>query len=73
METRRPPWNKFDTFLRRAAMIGVVLLVWTTIVAGTVASSFIISNVTNTHTTDVPAVDTWTGDQSQWDQTQSAN
>lgn len=33
----RPPWNFFDTFLRRAAMMGAVVLLWTVIVVGLLA------------------------------------
>jgi hypothetical protein len=34
VEVSRPPWGPFDTFLRRAAMIGVVVLLWTVILGG---------------------------------------
>jgi hypothetical protein len=53
-------WNKFDTFLRRAAMIGTVILVWMTIIFGVLAGSAIVSLVSNhsdTSTTDVTPYD----------------
>ena len=36
-EGHRPPWNAFDTFLRRAAMVAIVALLWTFIIGFLVA------------------------------------
>lgn len=50
-------WNGFDTFLRRAAMIGAVLLIWGAIALGVVAGSAIVSIVHNQSTPSVTSVD----------------
>jgi hypothetical protein len=51
--TRRPPWNGFDTILRRTVMLGAAILIWVTIAFGVIGASAIISAVHNAGKSDV--------------------
>jgi hypothetical protein len=55
-------WNGFDTFLRRAAMIGAVILIWVTIFFGVFAASAVTAVVHNVNTPDVNTTDLYTPD-----------
>jgi hypothetical protein len=60
---QRPPWNGFDTFLRRTAMTGAVILLWGTIILGLLGASYVASVVHNIRQIDqVSTTDTGTPD-----------
>lgn len=55
-----PPWNGFDTFLRRAVMVAGFIILWTVIVMGVLTGAAIFHAVNNI--TDPGAAVVTTGD-----------
>jgi hypothetical protein len=62
----RPSWNGFDTFLRRAAMIGGVILIWVAIALSILGASAVVSVVHNVNQLNQSSTtDMWSTDQEQ--------